>query len=206
MKVFDNLENEVIHFHRPLLGCCSFLQSIEVSSPPGQVIGRVKQDCSFCYPQFSVKDHNGDVILRIEGPCGLCSCTGEMKFKAGFSLHFFLYIFFFPFFSFHFFLFIYLNEFVHPFFSLFIYFNSKKKWFFSSIFYFFNSSDFDFIFQILQIFSLDGEEIGKITKHWSGLAQEMFTVADNFSIKFPGDLSIQAKALLLGACILIVRN
>lgn len=61
---------------------------------------------------------------------------------------------------------------------------------------------FDHLFQIL---ASNNIEIGAITKHWAGIRQELFTLADNFSIRFPGDLAIQAKALLLGACILLVR-
>lgn len=57
-----------------------------------------------------------------------------------------------------------------------------------------------------QIVSLDGTEVGKISKQWSGLAKEMFTDADNFGINFPMDLNVQMKAVMLGACMLIVRN
>jgi len=45
--------------------------------------------------------------------------------------------------------------------------------------------------------------IGKITKVWAGIGQEMFTQADNFGIAFPGDLSVKMKAVLLGACVLM---
>lgn len=46
--------------------------------------------------------------------------------------------------------------------------------------------------------------MGKITKQWSGLSREMFTDADQFGINFPMDLDVRMKAVLLGACILIV--
>ena len=37
---------------------------------------------------------------------------------------------------------------------------------------------------LLQILSADGtQEVGKITKQWSGLAKEYFTDADNFGIQ-----------------------
>ena len=48
MKIKDNAENEVIHLYRPLncqsclFPCC--MQMIEVSSPPGTVIGTVEQE------------------------------------------------------------------------------------------------------------------------------------------------------------------
>ena len=48
MKITDNSENEVIHLYRPLncQSCCfpCCLQMIEVSSPPGTVIGTVEQE------------------------------------------------------------------------------------------------------------------------------------------------------------------
>ena len=49
----------------------------------------------------------------------------------------------------------------------------------------------------------DGNELGKITKEWSGLMKEMFTKADNFGIVFPADATNRVKGLLLGAVFLI---
>jgi uncharacterized protein YxjI/predicted RNA-binding Zn-ribbon protein involved in translation (DUF1610 family) len=48
-----------------------------------------------------------------------------------------------------------------------------------------------------------GAEVGKITKKWSGLAKETFTVADNFGITFPQGLDANQKAIFLGALFLI---
>lgn len=85
MKVMDAYQKEVIHFYRPLAcaSCCfpCCLQSIEVSSPPGQVIGRIDQEWTLCYPHYSVKNHNGETVLRIEGPLCKSSCGGDVKFK-----------------------------------------------------------------------------------------------------------------------------
>lgn len=50
----------------------------------------------------------------------------------------------------------------------------------------------------------DGQQVGKISKQWSGLAREMFTDADFFGISFPLDLDVKMKAVMLGACFLIV--
>lgn len=53
--------------------------------------------------------------------------------------------------------------------------------------------------------SKDGaQKVGKITKQWSGLVREAFTDADNFGISFPMDLDVNIKAVMLGACFLIV--
>lgn len=46
--------------------------------------------------------------------------------------------------------------------------------------------------------------VGRINKQWTGYLQEAFTDADNFGIKFPLDLDVKIKAVLLGACFLIV--
>jgi uncharacterized protein YxjI len=51
--------------------------------------------------------------------------------------------------------------------------------------------------------SRDGTELGEIVKNWSGLAKEVFTDADNFSVKFPPGADADQKAALLGALFLI---
>lgn len=53
---------------------------------------------------------------------------------------------------------------------------------------------------------MNGEQIGKISKQWSGLAREIFSVADFFGINFPMDLDVKMKAVMLGACMLIVSK
>lgn len=52
--------------------------------------------------------------------------------------------------------------------------------------------------------TLNGDQVGKISKQWSGLAREMFTDADFFGITFPMDLDVKMKAVMMGACFLIV--
>lgn len=47
------------------------------------------------------------------------------------------------------------------------------------------------------------QELGQITKKWSGLAKESFTDADNFGILFPANINPDQKAILLGAVFLI---
>lgn len=55
-----------------------------------------------------------------------------------------------------------------------------------------------------QVLSRDGEvEVGKISKEWSGVTQELFTDADLFGISFPMDLDVRMKAVVMGACFLI---
>jgi len=58
----------------------------------------------------------------------------------------------------------------------------------------------------LQLKGKDGDApIGRISKQWSGLLKEVFTDTDNFGIQFPMDLDVKMKAVLMGACFLIVR-
>ena len=54
--------------------------------------------------------------------------------------------------------------------------------------------------------TLDGEEIGKIAKQFSGLIKEYFTDADNFGVQFPMDLDVKMKATMIGAVFLIVST
>ncbi|OON15218.1 Scramblase, partial [Opisthorchis viverrini] len=55
-----------------------------------------------------------------------------------------------------------------------------------------------------KVMSADGNtEVGRITKQWSNIVQEMFTDADNFGIAFPMDLDVRIKATLIGAVFLI---
>lgn len=61
-------------------------------------------------------------------------------------------------------------------------------------------------FVALQLKGKDSDKpIGRISKQWSGLLKEVFTDTDNFGIQFPLDMDVKMKAVLLGACFLIVR-
>ena len=52
--------------------------------------------------------------------------------------------------------------------------------------------------------SLDSnQQVGKISKQWTGLVKEAFTDADNFGVSSPLDLDVKIKATLLGAVFLI---
>lgn len=85
MKIMDTYRNQVIHLNRPLacsscwFPCC--LQTMEVSAPPGNVIGRIEQEWSILYPSFAIKNQNGETVLRIEGPLCTFSICGDVEFK-----------------------------------------------------------------------------------------------------------------------------
>lgn len=85
MKVMDLYSNEIIHFYRPLrcTGCCypCCMQSIEIASPPGEIIGHVKEEWTCWFPNFKIQNHLGDTVLRIEGPCCTWSCCSDIDFK-----------------------------------------------------------------------------------------------------------------------------
>uniref|UniRef100_A0A8C4SW64 Phospholipid scramblase n=1 Tax=Erpetoichthys calabaricus TaxID=27687 RepID=A0A8C4SW64_ERPCA len=58
-----------------------------------------------------------------------------------------------------------------------------------------------------KVLSLDGNsEVGMITKQWGGILREAYTNADNFGVQFPMDLDVKVKAVMLGACFLIVSS
>ncbi|XP_071945547.1 phospholipid scramblase 2-like [Antedon mediterranea] len=58
--------------------------------------------------------------------------------------------------------------------------------------------------QEFKVFSTNGiDEIGKVSKQWSGLVKEMYTNADNFGVEFAMDLDVKVKATLVGAVFLI---
>lgn len=86
IEILDNAGNEVIHFNRGLRCeyCCCFccLQRLEVSAPPGTVIGRVVQEWSICTPKYRIENERGECLLRIEGPflC-TCKCCADINFK-----------------------------------------------------------------------------------------------------------------------------
>ena len=67
---------------------------MEVSSPPGNVIGTIQQKWNIIgLPRFDVKDASGDVTLKIEGPFCRCTCGWDINFKAQFNeFHYTLYI------------------------------------------------------------------------------------------------------------------
>lgn len=109
---------------------------MEVSAPPGTVVGTVEQEWSIFCPTYAIKNASGDTVLRIEGPLCTMSICGDVEFK---------------------------------------------------------------------IMSSDGNvQVGKISKQWSGLIREMYTDTDFFGITFPMDLDVRMKAVMLGACFLIV--
>jgi hypothetical protein len=48
--------------------------------------------------------------------------------------------------------------------------------------------------------------IGKIAKYWAGKEKEMLLKSDIWGVKFPLDMKVTHKALLLSACFLLVSR
>ncbi|MGH0121309.1 UNVERIFIED_CONTAM: hypothetical protein FKN15_070370, partial [Acipenser sinensis] len=58
---------------------------------------------------------------------------------------------------------------------------------------------------VFEVKSVDETHVvGKICKQWTGFLREAYTDADNFGIQFPMDLDVKIKAVMVGACFLIV--
>jgi len=93
MHITDNLGQEVIRVTRDFkccagANCCASCDScameIKVESPPGQVIGGVKQECSCLSPTYGVLDGEGRKVLGIHGPMCFCQaicCPNDIDFK-----------------------------------------------------------------------------------------------------------------------------
>lgn len=52
-----------------------------MSSPPGTVIGSIKQEWTILKPKFTVRNASDDVVLRIEGPFCTYSICGDVEFQ-----------------------------------------------------------------------------------------------------------------------------
>lgn len=83
MHVLDEENEEVIRMTKPFK-CCSGMcwcanannccsETINIESPPGVVIGSVRQSKSFWRPYYEVFDLNGLSLFKIKGPCCICS-------------------------------------------------------------------------------------------------------------------------------------
>ncbi|XP_062836450.1 phospholipid scramblase 1-like [Anolis carolinensis] len=85
IRILNNLGHEIIQLKRPLrcsmccYPCC--LQKLEVQAPPGTPIGYVIQNWDPCLPKFTLQNEAHVDILKIVGPCILCSCGQDIPFS-----------------------------------------------------------------------------------------------------------------------------
>jgi hypothetical protein len=86
IKILDNLRQEVIRVKRDLkccagccwcAGCCNgCAHEVVVESPPGNIVGYVRQTGSLWKAAYDIMDENRNTILKIRGPC--CICDGNI--------------------------------------------------------------------------------------------------------------------------------
>uniref|UniRef100_A0A4X1T4A4 Phospholipid scramblase n=1 Tax=Sus scrofa TaxID=9823 RepID=A0A4X1T4A4_PIG len=85
MRILDNMGREVITLERPLrcTSCCfpCCLQEIEIQAPPGIPVGYVTQTWHPCLPRFTVQNERREDVLKITGPCVVCSCCADIDFE-----------------------------------------------------------------------------------------------------------------------------
>lgn len=94
MKISDIYQNEVMHFHQPY---ACWMKTVEVSAAD-QIIGHIEQQWTLMYPSYTVKNHNNEAILRIEGPMCTSAIFGDVDFRVSICLskilRKYIYIFF----------------------------------------------------------------------------------------------------------------
>ncbi|XP_042823913.1 phospholipid scramblase 1-like [Panthera tigris] len=85
MRIIDNMGQEVITLERPLRcdSCCCpcCLQEIEVHAPPRVPVGYVTQTWHPCLPRFTIQNERREDVLKIIGPCVVCSCCADVDFE-----------------------------------------------------------------------------------------------------------------------------
>ena len=85
MRIQDTRGRDVMMFSRRLAcdSCCfpCSMQRMEITSPPGTVIGYILQEWSLFHPQFRVEDPSGEIVMRIEGPFWKVSCGESIDFS-----------------------------------------------------------------------------------------------------------------------------
>ncbi|XP_045773631.1 uncharacterized protein LOC123873000 isoform X3 [Maniola jurtina] len=183
--------------------CPCWLQSMEVTAPPGTVVGSIEQEWSICKPCYVIKNAAGDVVLRIKGPICTYSICGDVEFNVSVDSCWC------P-------CWLQSMEVTAP--PGTVVGSIEQEWSICKPCYVIKNAAGDVVLRIkgpictysicgdveFNVYSRDGEtKVGKITKQWSGLAREMFTDSDYFGITFPMDLDVRIKAVLLGACFLI---
>ncbi|KAL2804493.1 phospholipid scramblase 1 isoform 2, partial [Daubentonia madagascariensis] len=85
LRILDNMGKEVITLERPLRcsSCCCpcCLQEIEIQAPPGVPVGYVTQTWHPCLPKFTIQNEKREDVLKITGPCIVCSCCADIDFE-----------------------------------------------------------------------------------------------------------------------------
>ncbi|XP_064614980.1 phospholipid scramblase 1-like [Liolophura sinensis] len=84
MRIMDNTCQQVIRLNRAFrcesCFCFCCLQKVEVEAPPGNIVGYIRQQCSPCYPRFTIRNAQDETVLKISGPCCTWSMCGDVEF------------------------------------------------------------------------------------------------------------------------------
>ena len=67
------------------------------------------------------------------------------------------------------------------------------------------TKNFDILISF-QIIDPSGTDVGCISKQWMGALTEFFMDKDTFKIDFPENITLETKAVLLGATMLVVNK
>lgn len=85
MYMLDKSHEESLSFRRKLrMGYCLFQpQHLEVWTPPGDLVGLVREKSSFFDVEYIVENRNGETVAYVVGPSKLlCACNAkEMYLK-----------------------------------------------------------------------------------------------------------------------------
>lgn len=54
---------------------------MEISSPPGNVIGSIQQDWTIVTPKFNIQDETGETVLTVKGPAIPVTFGGDLTFQ-----------------------------------------------------------------------------------------------------------------------------
>ncbi|XP_070380838.1 phospholipid scramblase 3-like [Dermacentor albipictus] len=86
MTLLDYRNVQVLRLFRPLRCecsclCCCCLQEMDVRDASMTMMGFVRMECTIIFPNFSVLDSQGNVVLLIKGPCCTTSiCCEDVVF------------------------------------------------------------------------------------------------------------------------------
>ncbi|XP_008067307.1 phospholipid scramblase 1-like [Carlito syrichta] len=85
LRILDNGNQEVMTLKRPLRcdSCCfpCCLQEVEIQAPPGVPVGYVTQTWHPYLPKFTIQNGKREDILKITGPCCVCTCATDTNFE-----------------------------------------------------------------------------------------------------------------------------
>ncbi|XP_050041648.1 phospholipid scramblase 2-like [Dermacentor andersoni] len=85
LSLLDYRNVEVLRLFRPLRCNCSLcwccLQEMDVRDASGASMGSIRMECTIIYPNFSILDSQGNVVLLVKGPfCTTSICCQDVVF------------------------------------------------------------------------------------------------------------------------------